>query len=303
MPGRPAAAMLSGMRRIFLARAARPGVLLGALVGALVGALASLAGCGRGAPPSGGGDLVARSTVQQVVERGELVVLMEAQFKPFTYKEDGTLKGFDVDLARALAEELSVKVRFEERAWGMLATELLQGNGDLVISGLTATPKRALTAAFSEPYFLTRTIALVGVPGGDAVRAVNDLDAPGRKIVAQGQSTGEVAARKHLPRAELLTFPTEAACVLEVVQGRADAFVYDEWQIREHARLNPGRTRVLDETLSVEPYGIEFRRGDPETAAWLNLTLRTMRLDGRLAALFRKHLPGIAVPAELAPPR
>jgi ABC-type amino acid transport substrate-binding protein len=64
-----------------------------------------------------------------------------------------------------------------------------------------------------------------------------------------------VAARKHLPKAKLLTFPTEAACVLEVVQGRADAFVYDEWQIREHARLNPGRTRVLDAFRRVEPHG------------------------------------------------
>ncbi|MBL9088721.1 MAG: transporter substrate-binding domain-containing protein [Planctomycetia bacterium] len=274
------------------------------VAGLLALVLASaLVACGRGAPPSGGGDLVARSTVQQVVERGELVVLMEAQFKPFTYKEDGVLKGFDVDLARALADELGVKVRFEEREWGMLATELLQGKGDLVISGITATPKRALTAAFSAPYFLTRTIALVGVPSADGITSVRQLDAPGRTVVAQGQSTGEVAARKHLPKAKLLTFPTEAACVLEVVQGRADAFVYDEWQIREHARLNPGRTRVLEETLSVEPYGIEFRRGDPETAAWLDLALRTMRLDGRLAALFEKHLPGIAVPAELAPPR
>lgn len=285
-------------------RPARPlPVGLLALVVAAASVAPALVACGRGAPPSGGGDLVARSTVQQVVERGELVVLMEAQFKPFTYKEDGVLKGFDVDLARALADELGVKVRFEEREWGMLATELLQGKGDLVISGLTATPKRALTAAFSTPYFLTRTIALVGVPSADGLTSVRQLDAPGRTVVAQGQSTGEVAARKHLPKAKLLTFPTEAACVLEVVQGRADAFVYDEWQIREHARLNPGRTRVLDETLSVEPYGIEFRRGDPETAAWLDLTLRTMRLDGRLAALFAKHLPGIAVPAELAPPR
>ena len=283
------------------ARPLRVGLL--ALVVAAASVAPALVACGRGAPPSGGGDLVARSTVQQVVERGELVVLMEAQFKPFTYKEDGVLKGFDVDLARALADELGVKVRFEEREWGMLATELLQGKGDLVISGLTATPKRALTAAFSTPYFLTRTIALVGVPSADGLTSVRQLDAPGRTVVAQGQSTGEVAARKHLPKAKLLTFPTEAACVLEVVQGRADAFVYDEWQIREHARLNPGRTRVLDETLSVEPYGIEFRRGDPETAAWLDLTLRTMRLDGRLAALFAKHLPGIAVPAELAPPR
>src|SRR5688572_4257623 len=163
----------------------------------------SLAACGRDVGSSSG--LWDQSAIRQAKTRGELVILMEAGFKPFTYKEDGVLKGFDVDLGRMLAEDMKVTVRFEERAFNLLANELLQRKGDLVISGVTATPERALEVSFSEPYFLTRTIALLSVPKADGVRSIRELDAPGRKIVAQSGSTGQTAAQRHLPRAELLT--------------------------------------------------------------------------------------------------
>jgi polar amino acid transport system substrate-binding protein len=257
----------------------------------------ALAACGRS--EVGGSDLWERSAIHKAKKAGKLVVLMEALFKPFTYKDAGELKGFDVDLARELAKEMKVNVEFRERDFNLLANELLQGKGDLVISGITATPERALEASFSEPYYLTRTIALLGVPRADGVNSVADLDAPGRKIVVQGGSTGQYAVEKHMPKAQLLKFDDETQCILEVVQGRADAFIYDEWQIREHARVNPGKTRVLAETLSVEPYAIECRKGDPDTIDWLNLALEGMKRDGRLAALYAKHLPGIEIHAGL----
>jgi polar amino acid transport system substrate-binding protein len=255
--------------------------------------LFTLAACGRG--DVGGSDLWERSAIHKAKKAGKLVVLMEAQFKPFTYKEAGELKGFDVELGRELAKEMKVEAEFRERDFNLLANELLQGKGDLVISGITATPERSLEASFSEPYYLTRTIALLGVPKADGVKAIADLDAPGRRIVVQGGSTGQYAVEKHMPKAQLAKFDDETACVLEVVQGRADAFIYDEWQVREHARVNPGATRVLAETLSVEPYAIECRKGDPDTVEWLNLVIESMKRDGRLAALYAKHLPGIEI--------
>jgi polar amino acid transport system substrate-binding protein len=130
---------------------------------------------------------------------------------------------------------------------------------------------------------------------------MKDLDDPARSIVVQKGSTGETAVRRNLPRAKLTTLDTETLCALEVAQGRVDAFVYDEYQVRAHHEVHPNDTRVVDETLSVEPYGIECRKGEPDTLAWLNLVLATMKRDGRIAALYAKHLPGIPVPEELRP--
>jgi polar amino acid transport system substrate-binding protein len=245
-------------------------------------------GCRR---EGGGGvlELWKSSTIYKAKQAGKLVVLMEAEFKPFTWKDGGTLVGFDVDLARELGKELKVPVEFRELGFGLLATELVQGRGDLVISGITATPERALEVSFSDPYFLTRTIALLAKPRADGVERISGLDDAKRRIVVQKGSTGENAARHHLPRAVVDTLDTEALCALEVAQGRADAFVYDEWQVRAHAEKNPGTTRVIDETLSYEPYAVECRKGDPETVAWVNLVLAAMRRDGRLDDLYKKH--------------
>jgi len=258
----------------------------------------ALLGCGKHLGAGGNPDLWASSTIYRAKRANKLVVLMEAEFKPFTWKDGGTLVGFDVDLAREIGKELGVEVEFREAAWGMLATELIQGRGDLIISGVTATAQRALEASFTDPYYLTRTIALVAKPRADDVKTVADLDASTRRIVAQKGSTGEIAAKRHLPRATLDTFATESLCALEVAQGRADAFIYDEVQVRTHASLHPDTTRVIDETLSIEPYAIECRKGDPETVAWLNLVLATMRRDGRLDDLYKKHLPGVRLPSQ-----
>ena len=267
----------------------------------LLPVLPLLSACGRRDSVGGSPDLWASSTIMQVKGRGKLVVLMEAQFKPFTWKDAGVLKGFDVDLARAIAAELEVDVEFRESAFDLLANELVEGKGDLVISGVTATPLRGRRCAFTDPYYLTRTIALVSTKRAGGVKTLAELNSPSRRIIAQSGSTGQTAAKRHLPKAELATLDTESLCALEVAQGRADAFIYDEYQVREHAKQHPDTTFVIGETLSIEPYAIELRRGDPESRDWLNLLLQIMRRDGRLAALCEKHLPGIAVPAELLP--
>jgi polar amino acid transport system substrate-binding protein len=285
-------------RPAILAAMRLPSTLAAALLGSVLVAAGATSGCRRDAGGGGVPDLWTSSTIYRAKKAGRLVVLMEAEFRPFTWKDEGRLVGFDVDLAREIGKELGVEVEFRERSWDLLAAELLQGKGDLVISGVTATAERALEVSFSDPYYLTRTIALVAKPRADGVARIGDLDDPARRIVVQKASTGEHAARRHLPRARVDTFDTESACALEVAQGRADAFVYDELQVRAHAAQHPGATRVIDETLSFEPYAIECRKGDPETVAWLNLVLATLRRDGRLDELYKKHLPGVRLPSQ-----
>ncbi len=258
----------------------------------------SLPGCGNREPIGGSRDLWDSSMIHQVTKRKKLVVLMEAEFKPFTYKQAGELMGFDVDLSREIAKELKVDVEFRERGFDFLPAELIQGKGDVIISGVTMTPERALSCAFTEPYFFTKTIALLARPRADGVKKIADLNDPSHRIVVQKGSTGENSVRVHLPNATLSTFDREDLCALEVAQGRADAFIYDEFQVRTQQKEHASTTRVLDEQLSVEPYAIELRRGDPESRDWLNMLLSIMKRDGRLEALYAKHLPGVEVPAE-----
>jgi ABC-type amino acid transport substrate-binding protein len=253
-----------------------------------------LSACGRRDSVGGSPDLWASSTIMQVKGRGKAVVLMEAQFKPFTWKDAGVLKGFDVDLARAIGAELEVDVEFRESAFDLLANELVEGKGDLVISGVTATPLRGRRCAFTDPYYLTRTIALVSTKRAGGVKTLAG-STPSRRIIAQSGSTGRprrsaTGRAWHARHGE----PVRA----RGTQGRADAFIYD-LPGAEHAKQHFDTTFVIGETLSIEPYAIEPAEATPSR------TGSTLPPDHALTAGWRllceKHLPGIAALPSLLP--
>jgi polar amino acid transport system substrate-binding protein len=245
------------------------------------------AGAGKGGEPT---DLWEASVIRKVAERGTLVVAMEPGFLPFEYVDDqDRLVGFDVDLARLLGEALKVRVEFVQVAWDSIIPTLLTGKCDLIISGMTATPERALSVSYTDPYFHTVTCLLVSKKRAGDVKGIEDLDRAGRVVVVKAGTTGDFAAQKRCPKARIVRVGKEVDAAQEVVHGRADAFLYDLWSIRNHHRLNPDATFVVAEPVTREPYGIACRKGDPETVAWLNLALRTFRLDGRLKELYDKH--------------
>lgn len=247
-----------------------------------------LAACGgRGMEAT---DLWEASVIRRVKERGKLVVAMEPEFRPFEWKdENDVLRGFDVDLARLIGKEMEVDVEFVDVAWDSIIPTLVSGKADLIMSGMTATPLRALSVSYSDPYFHTVTCLLVSKKRAPDLAGVDDLDAPGRIVVVKEGTTGHFAAQKHCRKARIVSVKTENDAANEVVLGRADAFLYDLWSIRNHHRNHPDTTFVIAEPVSREPYAIACRKGDPETTAWLNLVLRTFRLDGRLQELYDKY--------------
>jgi polar amino acid transport system substrate-binding protein len=253
-----------------------------AALASLLASVLLVPACGRKELPSG---------VAAARERGRLVVLTEVGFPYFgTKTPSGELVGFDMDLARELAKDLGVEVELRDRKFDVLFAELQRGAGDVVISGVSVTDERKKEVAFSQGYFLTGIYALLAVPKADDVKTVADLDTPSRRLVAKLGTTGEHASRQRFSQARLDTLRLESLCALEVAQGRADAFVYDEIQVRLYAKEHPTTTRVLEEKLKDEPYAIACRLGDRETVAWLDDFLARARKDGRIDALLRKHL-------------
>jgi polar amino acid transport system substrate-binding protein len=253
-----------------------------------LGLAALVAACGeRGASL----DLWQSSTIRQAKARGRLVVAMEPEFKPFEWiDERGELVGFDVDLCRVLAQEMNVEnVEFLRVNFDVIMSTLLSGEADLIVSGMTATPERALRVSYSEPYFHTVTCLLVSREKASDVRGIRDLDDPARTVVVKIGTTGDVSARKRCPRAKIVSFPSENAAALEVAMGRADAFLYDKKSVEQHHERHPDTTFLLLDPVTVEPYAIACRKGDPDTVAWLDLVLHHMRRDGRLKELYAKH--------------
>ena len=195
----------------------------------------------------------------------------------------------DDPFASLIAREMEVDVEFMDVAWDSIIPTLVTGKADLIMSGMTATPMRALSVSYSDPYFHTVTCLLVSRRKAPDLKGLADLNAPGRVVVVKEGTTGHFAAQRKCKEAKIVSVKTENDAANEVVLGRADAFLYDLWSIRNHNRNHPDTTFVITTPVSREPYAIACRKGDPETLTWLNLVLRTFRLDGRLQELYDKY--------------
>lgn len=204
-----------------------------------------------------------------------LRVGMELSYPPFEMADaKGQPEGVSVDLARALAEKLSRKLEILNIPFDGLIPSLKTGKIDVILSSMTATPERAKAIDFSEPYLSTGLCLLVGK--SSPVQNATDCDRSGRTVAVKQGTTGHLYARQ-FKQARVLVLDRETACVLEVVQGKADAFLYDQMSVLKHWQQNPDTTRALLDPFQKEQWAIGFRKGDDALRDQVNGFLREFR--------------------------
>ncbi len=219
----------------------------------------------------------------------QLVVGIELASPPFDMTdEQNHPTGIDVELAQALAQSLGKEAVIRNTAFAGLIPALQTGKIDLIISSMTITPARAETIDFSDPYVHMGICLLVGADSD--VRKPDDLNRPERKVVVKEATTGYFYAKDHLPKAQLLQVSEAGACVLEVVQGKADAFIYDQFSVFQYQRQNSQKTRAVLEPLRKEDWGIGVRKGNGELLRQVNTFLADFRIRHGLETIAAKYL-------------
>jgi len=218
-----------------------------------------------------------------------LVVGMELAYPPFEMTDaQGRPSGVSVDLAYALGKELGREVEIENIPFDGLIPSLQTRKIDLIISSMTATPERGKAIAFSDPYLTTGLCLLIGKES--PVQSMSDADASGRVIVVKKGTTGHTYAEGNLKRARLLVLDKEDACVLEVVQGKADAFIYDQISTYENWSRNPRTTRAILKPFQQETWAIGLRQSDGELRSQVNQFLKDFKAQGGFDRLGDRYL-------------
>ncbi|MDX1808507.1 MAG: transporter substrate-binding domain-containing protein [Sulfurospirillaceae bacterium] len=221
-----------------------------------------------------------KSTLNSILQKGELRVGLEAGYMPFEMKDKkGEIIGFDVDLAKAMAKAMGVKLVLVPTAWDGIIAGLLAGKYDIIMSGMTITQERNLKVNFANPYIsVGQTILAKKKFAGKTWR---DLDKPQYTIVTKLGVTGEIATRKMFKHAKIRTFDTETDAVQEVMNGRADGFVYDKpYNAIFYAAKGKGKLAFLSQDLTYEPLGWAVKKGDPDFLNWLDNFLNQVKHDG-----------------------
>lgn len=167
-----------------------------------------------------------------------LRVAMELAYPPFETKDDaGNPEGLAVDFIRDFGAAYGYDVQIENTAWDGLIPSLQSDKADLVISSMTITDERKQSVDFSDAYAMAQLAILANADSG--VASIDDLNQPGKKVAVKTGSTGDVYATKNLTDAEIVRLADESACVTEVVQGKADGFLYDQLTIYRNHQANP----------------------------------------------------------------
>lgn len=222
-------------------------------------------------------------------DKGELVVGMELAYPPFEMTDTaGKPAGVSVDLANELGKALGRKIVIRNMAFDGLIPALKTGKIDLIISSMTANEERAKSIDFSDPYLSTGLCLLVG--RNSPVNSIADVDQPGRTVAVKKGTTGHAYAGKHMRKAKILVLDKEASAVLEVVQGKADAFIYDQMSTYQNWRKNPETTRAILVPFQKESWAVGLRKGNDELRKKVNAFLTEFRARGGFEKLGDTYL-------------
>ena len=221
--------------------------------------------------------------------RDQLIVGMELAYPPFEMTDDhGNPTGVSADLAKALAQQLDRKVEIRNVPFDGLIPSLQTHKIDLIISSMTATAERARSIAFSDPYLRTGLCLLVGKKS--PVQSILDVDKQGRVVAVKKGTTGHIFASDKIKAAKLLVLDKEDACVLEVVQGKADAFIYDQISTFENWRRHQDTTRAILKPFQEESWAIGLRQDDGDLLGKVNQFLKDYKSQGGFEALGDRYL-------------
>jgi len=228
------------------------------------------------------------STVEKVLQRGVLKVGMST-FVPWAMKDKtGKLIGFEIDVARRLAKDMGVKVKFVPTKWSGIIPALITGKFDVIIGGMGILPKRNLKVNFTIPYDFTGMSMVAHSQKAPGLNKLSDFDKPDIVIAARLGSTAVTATKKYFPNAKLRLFDDESQAYQELANGRVQAVVGSAPTPAFQALKYPDRLYLpLDKPFTVEPIGFAVRKGDHDTLNFLNNWIRVVAAEGWLAE--RKH--------------
>ena len=234
-------------------------------------------------------ELAKTSTLVEIQARGKLLVGMEAGYMPFEMRnKKGDIVGFDVDMVTAMAKAMGVELELVNTAWDGIIPALLTKKFDLIASGMTLTQERNMKINFADPYITVGQTLLIKPELKDKIKSYKDINDPQYTVTTKLGTTGDFAAKKYIPNAKRNAFETEQEAALEIVNGKADGFVYDHPFNAIFAGRNQGKVIFLDEPFTYEPLAWAIRKGDPDFLNWLNNFMSQIKGDGTYDDIYQK---------------
>lgn len=224
------------------------------------------------------------SLIERINNKGTITVGTEGTYAPFTYHdESGKLTGYDVEVTRAVAEKLGIKVEFKETQWDAMMAGLKAGRFDVVANqvGLTS-PERQATFDKSEPYSWSGAVLVARKDSN--IKSVDEI----KGIKAAQSLTSNYGERATAAQAELVPVDGLAQSLTLIEQKRAEVTLNDELAVLDYLKKNPNSSVKIVWSAPAEEKvgsGLIVNKGNDEAVAKFSQAVNELKADGTLKKL------------------
>jgi ABC-type amino acid transport substrate-binding protein len=208
--------------------------------------------------------------------------------------KDGKVIGLEVDMAEAMAESMGVKLNVKTMPFGDLLGAMEAGTVDMVMSGMTITPKRNLKFAFAGPYLVSGKCLLTKEATIAAAKETAEINSPDTKLAALAGSTSQELVENGAPKAQLTTVKTYDEGIQMVLDGSVHAMVADYPLCAVTILRYPDEGLVSAfSLLSYEPLGIALPANDAHMLNWMENYIGALEGSGILDLLKLRWLEDV----------
>ncbi|MDO5522023.1 MAG: basic amino acid ABC transporter substrate-binding protein [bacterium] len=214
-----------------------------------------------------------------------LTMATNAEFPPYEYREGNNIVGIDVDIAKAIADDLGMELKVDSIEFDSIIPAVNSGKADIGVAGMTVTPDRKENVEFTDSY-TTSTQVMIVKEDNTTITKPDNLS--GKTVGVQTGTTGDiyVTDKKDI---EVKRFSKGMEAVQSVMQGKIDAVVIDREPAKEFVKQNTG-IKILDEAYTQEDYAIAVKKGNTELVDKINASLKKLKENGELQKIIDKYI-------------
>ena len=238
---------------------------------------------------------VFENRLQQILGTGRLRVGTTGDYAPFSHSGDGSasdsetsFSGIDIDLARDLANALGVQVVFVQTSWPTLEQDLMSGEYDIAMSGVSRTLKRQRIGFMSTAYYTGGKTPISRCADAEEYGSLSAIDRPGVRVVVNPGGTNEQFVDANLSHATKLMHPDNRTIFEQIRTERADVMITDRIEVELQTGIHNDLCSTMDENLTYQEKGFLMPQ-DIELKTFVDMWLELRTGDGTLQHLFRER--------------
>ena len=219
--------------------------------------------------------------LDDIQEKGVITVGTTGDYKPFTYYDGTHYSGYDIDVAKHLAEQLGVEVKFVQTTWKNLVLNLQEGQYDIAMGGITRRISRQLAAEQSQGYMTFGKVFLVANGKEEQFDTLAEVNLPSVKVGVNIGGTNEKFADQFLTNATLMKYENNLDVPKAVANGDVDVMVTETPEALYYQTIDKKLQAVREENpFTKSQFGYLMPTGEQRLLNTVNFIMDEMKLKG-----------------------